>query len=59
MVDLDFRERERQARQRLADRLKRLRATLATPEVRRVPPSRREPVRPDMDSERPAFWWQR
>jgi len=58
MVELDFREREREGRKHLAERLRRLRATLAASDARRTRPARREPVR-DAEAERPTWWWQR
>ncbi|HTP49887.1 MAG TPA: hypothetical protein VMK42_04235 [Anaeromyxobacteraceae bacterium] len=58
MSELDFKERERLGREHLAERLKRLRATLATPEARRRrPPPPAALTAPE--GEPPTFWWQR
>ncbi len=55
----DLKEREQEARQRLAERLKRLRAEMSRrpatgPGPRRV----RVPV-PRVEAEQPSWWWQR
>ncbi|HVP68182.1 MAG TPA: hypothetical protein VMT17_13050 [Anaeromyxobacteraceae bacterium] len=58
MVELDFRDREREGRRHLAERLQRLRATLAATDARRRRAPRPEPVR-DADGDKPTWWWQR
>lgn len=55
----DLKEREQEARARLADQLKRLRAEMtrrpsATGGVRLRPPARPRP-----EPEQPTWWWQR
>jgi hypothetical protein len=55
----DLKEREQEARARLADQLKRLRA-----EMTRRPPAAggvrlRPPARPRTEPEQPTWWWQR
>jgi len=58
MVELDFRERERLGREHLAERLRRLRATLAATEARKTrPQSRPAATKPETDPE--TWWWQR
>jgi hypothetical protein len=58
MAELDFRERERQGREQLAERLKRLRARLALAGGSRPRPVRREAPK-EAESEQPTWWWQR
>ena len=57
MGELDFRERERLGREHLAERLKRLRAALATSEAHR--PRRPPPAVSKPESESETWWWQR
>jgi len=59
MVELDFRERDQQARARFAERLARLKATLAKRDVQGRPVSRPQQQRPNVPAEEPTWWWQR
>jgi hypothetical protein len=58
MVEMDFRERDRQARAKMAERLARLRATLPRREAA-VRPVRRVPVTRPPPSDEPRWWWQK
>jgi len=58
MLELDFRERERQGRELLADRLKRLRARWGLP-TRSVPRPPTREVSREGEGEQPTWWWQR
>jgi len=58
MLELDFRERERQGRKLLAERLKRLRARLALPSAT-APRSAKHEAPPEAEGEQATWWWQR
>lgn len=58
MVELDFRERERLGRQKLAERLKKLRARLALLDRTAARQPNRE-VPKDVEADKPSWWWQR
>jgi hypothetical protein len=55
----DLKERELEARARLAERLKRLRAELDRRPAIGPGVPRRRPPRPRTEPEQPNWWWQR
>jgi hypothetical protein len=59
MVELDFRERDRQARAKFAERLARLRETLPRREAAVRTPRRHPPARPPAPADEPRWWWQK
>jgi hypothetical protein len=59
MVELDFRERDRQARAKFAERLARLRETLPRREAAPRGPRRAPPARPVPQADEPRWWWQK
>ncbi len=54
----DLRERELEARARLAERLKRLRAEIPRRPVASGAGPRIRPPRPRVEPEQPSWWWQ-
>ena len=55
----DLKEREVEARARLAERLKRLRLEMARRPATGKPGARLRPPRPVVEVEQPGWWWQR
>jgi hypothetical protein len=55
----DLKEREQEARERLAERLRRLRAEMARRPGPGPAASRVRAPRPRMEPEQPNWWWQR
>jgi hypothetical protein len=54
----DLKEREEEARARLAERLKRLRAEMARRPVVGTAAQRPRVPRPRVEPEQPSWWWQ-
>jgi hypothetical protein len=55
----DLKEREQEARARLADQLKRLRAEMTRRQSEAGGVRLRSPPRPRPEPEQPTWWWQR